>query len=126
MLHSLQSDNMSAMTKNGSQQMAKTPVMMANVWAALRSRFASSIWRRLASLWYGFGMLESSLLVELASLPAVGGFVPAIAKSCADVVNVIAIDCCWCAVLATSCETVEISPIAEIWDCLVGSKVKIT
>lgn len=31
-----------AMTKNGSQQQTNAPVMMANVFAALRSRFEST------------------------------------------------------------------------------------
>ena len=53
------------MTKKGSQQTAKAPVIIAKVWAALRSRFASSILRRLARFCNGFGMLASNLLVDV-------------------------------------------------------------
>lgn len=53
----------------------------------------------------------------LLLLPTALGQAVATARCCAEVVSVMAMACCWCAVLATSWETVEISPSPETWDC---------
>lgn len=101
--------------------MTKAPVMMANVCAALRSRFASSNWRRLASFWCGLAMLANTprptvvpmgLVAPVPAPPSpapVG--LPPMAMDCASGVMAFkwdAIRCC-CAALATCCESVMIS-----------------
>lgn len=50
------SGSISAIRKNGSQHTTNAPVMMANVLAAFRSRFASSVSLRAFTLFCGFEM----------------------------------------------------------------------
>lgn len=60
--------NVIAITKNGSQQITKAPVIMANVLAAFRSRLASNVSLRLLTFFKEFATLPKGIVVLVVAV----------------------------------------------------------